>query len=60
MTRKQKGRKPEYIVFNKRTDEVKETVTSTYAAKRSTLFHNNMAYTQMKGTPYGWKKVLLQ
>jgi len=60
MTRQQKGRKPEYIVYDRRTDEVKETVQSTYAAKQRTLVHNNFAFTQMKGNPYAWKKVLLQ
>lgn len=60
MARQQKGPKPQYIIFNKRTDEVKETVSSTYAAKQRTLLHNNISYTEMRGTPYIWKKRLLQ
>lgn len=58
MARKQKGRKPEYIVSNKFTGEVKEVVHSTYAAKTRTLTHNNMAYTKGEGTPFVWNPAI--
>ena len=46
-----------FIVYHGVTGEVKEQVYSTYAAKQRTLFHNNMAYEAMQGSPYKWKKV---
>ena len=58
MARKQKGRKPEYIIYHKFTGDVKETVFSKYAAKTRALVHNNIAYTEGKGNPFLWKRTV--